>query len=105
MPTSITNPSVPTVGGSSGTWGKTLNTAVDTLYTSDGNLEATGETAPPIAAGTITGVVDLARAAVATTPKGSDSGAGTSDLSASDHFSLTVGAAITGITLRNVPAR
>src|SRR5690348_7097796 len=104
MPTSITNPTVPTVGGSSGTWGTTLNTAVGTLYTNDSNLKATADAALPLAGGTMTGNVDLTTATMATTAKGSVSGAVTLDLSASDHFSLTVGGAITGITLSNVPA-
>lgn len=104
MPTSITNPSVPTVGGSSGTWGTTLNSAVSTLYTNDQNLQATADAALPAAGGTMTGNVDLTTATMATTAKGSVSGAVTLDLSASDHFSLTVGGAITSITLSNVPA-
>lgn len=104
MPTSITNPSVPTVGGSSGTWGTTLNTAFGTTFTNDTNLKTTADGALQTSGGTMTGNVDLTTATMATTAKGSVSGAVTLDLSAADHFSLTIGGAVTGLTLSNVPA-
>lgn len=95
MSTTITSPTKPTVGGSSGTWGTTLNSCVDTLVTNDTNLQTTADAALPKAGGTMTGNVTTFTSAATRVDKGSVSGTVNFDLTTANAFTLTISGAAT----------
>lgn len=95
MATTITTPTMPTVGGSSGTWGTTVNSAVTTLVTNDTNLQTTADAALPKAGGTMTGNVTTFTSAATRVDKGSVSGTVNFDLTTANAFTLTISGAAT----------
>src|SRR5690242_12399014 len=90
MATTITTPTMPTVGGSDGTWGTTVNAAVTTLVANDTALKTTVDGALPLAGGTMTGQLDVKTSTIAGVDKGSVSGAVSLDLSAANYFTMTL---------------
>lgn len=92
----------PTVGGSDGAWGQTLNDTVDAI---DAQMKTTSDVATsalPKAGGTMTGQVNVKTATLARVDKGSVSGATPLDLSAGNYFTLTPTGPTT-LSFTNVP--
>ena len=104
MATTITTPTMPTVGGSDGTWGTTVNAAVTTLVANDTALKSTADGALPLAGGTMTGTVKTLTSAATRVDKGSVSGTVAFDLSAGNAFTLTVGGTSTFSAPTNCPS-
>lgn len=93
----------PTVGGSDGSWGQTLNDALDAADASLKTVSDVASAALPKAGGTLTGNVNVKTATMARVDKGSVTAAVDLDLSAADYFTLAPTAPIT-LTISNAPA-
>ena len=93
----------PDVGGSRGTWGTALNTAMDAIDTTVKAVSDVASAALAQAGGVMTGRVDLKTSTTARQDKGSISGAQACDLAVAQYFTLTVGGALT-LSFTNVPA-
>lgn len=90
---------VPTVGGSAGTWGDELNDLFDDdIEGTVKTVKDTADAALPKAGGTMTGSVDVKTALYTPVNKGNLSGAVTFDLDAANVFYGTVTGAVTSVT-------
>lgn len=93
----------PTVGGSSGTWGGILNTALDDIDADLKTVKDTADAALPKAGGDMTARVNMVTESYASVAHGSVSGALALDCSAAHWHELTVGGNLT-LSLTNLPA-
>lgn len=85
----------PTVGGSSGTWGSTLNAMADDIDADVKTVQDTSDAALPKAGGTMTGNVTTFTSAATRVDKGSVSGTVNFDLTTANAFTLTISGAAT----------
>lgn len=93
----------PTVGGSSGTWGTTLNALADAI---DSQVKTTDNLAAAALArtgGAMTGRVDLHSGTMKLVAKGTISGAQSLDLATANYFTMTINGATT-LSITNVPS-
>lgn len=96
---------MPTVGGSSGTWGTELNTLVDDEIEEQMEaVEATADAAMPKAGGSFGGEIDILTERYITNNKGSLSGAVTIDTDIAQVVLFTVTGNITSMSITGLPA-
>lgn len=93
----------PTVGGSSGAWGTTLNTAIDDITTDITATEVVADAALSRAGGTMTGEIAALTQTWTHSAIGNISGTQALDLDAANSFSATVTGTVT-LSFSNVPA-
>lgn len=97
--------SMPTVGGSAGTWGDELNQLFDDFMEEViVQIETTADAAMPKAGGVFTGEVEIKTERYASVNKGNISGSVTFDLSAADFQHGVVTGDITSLTFSNWPS-
>lgn len=102
--TPIYNWPMPTVQGSTGTWGSELNALfTDHIETKVKEIEDLADEAMPKAGGEFTGQIEIETERLTVSNLGSVSGTTNIDLSAAHYFSLTRGGNTT-LTLSNWPA-
>src|SRR5512146_835718 len=92
----------PTPGGSSNTWGTTLNTDLDGIDTTVKAVSDVANAALPATGGTMTGQITVKTEVLTMVAKGSISGSVDFDMSSAQAFTFTVGGALT-ISPSNVP--
>lgn len=95
--------SMPTVGGSPGTWGQELNDLFDDdIEGTVSGIKTTADAAMPIGGGTFTGEVKILTESITLVNKGNLSGAITLDLDVAEYQYGTVTGNITGWTFNNL---
>jgi len=96
---------MPTVGGSPGTWGQELNDMFDDDIEGTVNtVKTTADAALPIAGGTLTGELKILTEVLTIVNSGSLTGAIAFDMDTAEYFYGTVTGNVTGITFSNIVA-
>lgn len=91
----------PTDGGSSGTWGATLNSMFDQIDTDVDAIKTTADGAMPKSGGTFTGEIEVATERYDTNDNGNVSGSVTFNLNNGNYQIATVTGDITSMSLSN----
>ena len=96
---------MPTVGGSPGTWGQELNDLFDNDIEGDvSTIKTTADAALPVAGGTMTGELKILTETLTLVNSGNLTGAIAFDMDTAEYFYGTVTGNVTGITFNNLVA-